>query len=462
MKEEILNFYLQTSMFTNYGAYKEYYRSLPNDMEELTALLLEQTIHRTELIRSSIKMNETGFCADGVARFYPWWGYRSHDDILLTAPAIMAELNRLDSRGVFHGREIDKKVVITCRYVAIWLASILKAKGIPTRVRSGFASYFTSNGKLVDHWIIEYYNSKEDRWVICDPDLDSGLGHTDMKKEDFGWIAKIWLDVRSGKDDMNRYVHGSCYQGLCMLANALFFDFHAVMGNEISYLFSPTYLSNHFSSFTPENLKELDDLATLMLDPDKNFSELQYIFKNDKKMRILNTPLLGNRDHQEMEITYQVLNENNLSIAEYLNEKIFQNNPKNLDYFEKTVENANPNIQYYLAYFNNEVIGITGYYELPEYPEDIFMARIGILPNYRNNGLGKRLFLDTLNMTYRLNKKYLRVLVNVNVHASVADLCREYMDLEEPYQFDTIIYSKNLTKNTLMKWDNRPLDILNE
>ena len=199
MKDEILNFYLQTSIFTNWGPYREYFKSLPDDMNELTSLLLEQTIHRQELIKSSIRLNQTGKSIDGVASEYPWFGYRSHDDILLTAPAIMAELNRLDERGIFHGREINKKVVITCRYVAVLLASILKAKGIPTRVRSGFASYFSNNGKFYDHWIIEYYKESENRWVIVDPDSDSGENHIDMNRSQFGWIANIWLDVRGGK-----------------------------------------------------------------------------------------------------------------------------------------------------------------------------------------------------------------------------------------------------------------------
>ena len=46
MNKEMLDFYLKTSMYTNYEPYKEYYKSLPNDMEELTDLILSQTIHR--------------------------------------------------------------------------------------------------------------------------------------------------------------------------------------------------------------------------------------------------------------------------------------------------------------------------------------------------------------------------------------------------------------------------------
>ena len=286
MSEEMLKFYLKTSIYTNYEPYKEYYKSLPDDMEELTDLILFQTIHRKELRRSRKEQLEQGKSHDHISEEYPWCEYISHDDILLTAPAITAELFRKDIRGFTKNREIKNKVVITCRYVAVLLASILKAKGIPCRVRSGFASYFTNDGRCFDHWIIEYYNESENRWIT------------------FSWIAEVWLNVRSGKDDINKYVHGSSFQGLNMLAYTLFFDFHALMGDEISYLFKPTYLDddNEFFNLTKEELKELDDLATLMLDPNKNFDELRYIFDNNKRFRVLNTPLISDKEHLELEI----------------------------------------------------------------------------------------------------------------------------------------------------------------
>ena len=39
-----------------------------------------------------------------------------------------------------------------------------------------------------------------------------------------------------------------------------------------------------------------------MLDPNKNFDELRYLFYNDKKFRILNTPLISDNEHLELEI----------------------------------------------------------------------------------------------------------------------------------------------------------------
>ena len=88
-----------------------------------------------------------------------------------------------------------------------------------------------------------------------------------------------------------------------MLARAVFFDFHSLMNDEISYLFMPTYIDEEeeFFSLTTGDLKEIDDLAQLLLEPDKNFDEIRYLFRSDPKLRVINTPLVGDRNHLELE-----------------------------------------------------------------------------------------------------------------------------------------------------------------
>lgn len=89
-----------------------------------------------------------------------------------------------------------------------------------------------------------------------------------------------------------------------MLARSLFYDFHALMNDEISYRFFPPFISNNdkFNKLTEKDLTELDKLANLMLDPDKNFYKLKDIFDNNKKYRVLNSPLVGDANHLELDI----------------------------------------------------------------------------------------------------------------------------------------------------------------
>lgn len=300
MKEEVLEFYKRISIYTNYGTYKEYFKSLPDDLEELTKLINDQYIHRVVLFRSYLRN-------DRIKDEYPWYDYRSHDDVLLTVPSITAELFRLDERGFTHARENKDKVIITCRYASILLASILKAKGYSARVRSGFGKYFYED-KYIDHWLVEYYNEEKEKWILVDADvINSSMfknyKNTDVNRSYYYTAAQAWLEVRRGKENVDKFLHGNYIKGLDMLARSLFYDFHSLMNDEISYLFFPTFIDekSEFFKLGVDELKEFDDLATLMLDPDKNFDELRYLFDNDKRFRAINTPIMGDRDHLELD-----------------------------------------------------------------------------------------------------------------------------------------------------------------
>lgn len=63
------------------------------------------------------------------------------------------------------------RVVGTCRNFTVLHVALLRAKGIPARARCGHASYFEV-GKWVDHWITEWWNEDEDRWVRTDAQID--------------------------------------------------------------------------------------------------------------------------------------------------------------------------------------------------------------------------------------------------------------------------------------------------
>ena len=298
MREDILEFYKRISMYTNYSFYKNYFITLPNDLKELTKLVNDNYIHRVVLLKSYRK--NSALCKE-----YPWYRYRCDDDVLLTVPAIMGELFRLDARGLTHFRQTKDKIVITCRYASVLFASILKAKGYSVRVRSGFAPYINEE-RYPDHWICEVWSVQEKRWVLVDTDEIEieGCSNVDVDRKKFYFAANAWLDVRRGKIDVNKFLHGSHIHGLSMLARTLFFDFHSLMLDEISYLFFPTYIDTVEESFnlSIEELKQLDDLAVLLLDVDTHFDELRYLFENDKKFRCINTPLTSDKDHLELEI----------------------------------------------------------------------------------------------------------------------------------------------------------------
>lgn len=301
MIEEILNHYRQAGTYTYAGPYKEYYQSLANDISELGKLICSQVIHRITLKQGNTGANEKLIYGDMTK--YPWYRLRCEDDVLLTAAAMTAELFRLDNRGFSLQRAAENKIVVTCRYVSVLMSAILKAKGIPCRSRAGFAPYFDDNISG-DHWINQYWNDKENRWVTFDADgffndADLGFNQFDIPENQFHCAADTWLNIRNEKVDGRQFVYGDALgtNSLKAVIRSIFYDFHALMNNEISYKFQPCYIDGKFEALTENDLMEIDELAKLMLDPDKNFYKLISIWNSNRKYRILNSPLVGDWDN---------------------------------------------------------------------------------------------------------------------------------------------------------------------
>lgn len=289
MDQKIFNHYLQFSQYTDPGIYKDLFKNIPAKIEEIGFLVRKQVIHR-----NTLKNGNTGSNTDmryGDMTKVPWYR-QCEDDIFPTAVAMLAELYRRDKRGLVSDRATENKLVVTCRFISILIASILKSKGIPCRVRSGFSPYFNLfRTKSTDHWINQYWNEKDNRWVTIDVDgsLEDyvKLNLYDLPDNTFDFSAAAWLGTRGGKFDGRQFKNADGHEGLRVVAWELFYDFHCLMNEEVIYLHRPQYILERFDKLTEEELKEIDDLAMLMQKPDENFDKLTEIWNTNKKFRIM-------------------------------------------------------------------------------------------------------------------------------------------------------------------------------
>ena len=295
MNTEILNHYRQFSTFTNPGLYKEkLVNELPDNVSEIGKLLRKQIIHRVTLSNGN-----SGSNADlryGDMTKVPWWR-QPEDDNLPTASAMLAELYRRDKRGFIADRQEENKLILTCRFVAILMATILKSKNKPARVRSGFDPYTSPQpGKSCDHWITQYWEFQQQRWITIDVDCclqELQFNPFDMPVSVFDWSANVWLNVREGKTDPKRFWNAGGFEGLMPIAWELYYDLHCLMNNEIIYLHSPQHTApNKFAKLSEQDLSKIDQLAYLLLDPDKNFDTLSNLWGTDKNIRLLGGALL--------------------------------------------------------------------------------------------------------------------------------------------------------------------------
>src|SRR3989338_4814170 len=291
--DKVLKHYLEFSMYTNPGLYENILKKeLQDNIRKIGNLIRKNVIHRTTLAYGNVGTNVDKKFGDMTK--VPWYR-QPEDDMLPTASAMLAELYRRDKRGFIEDRTEENKLIVTCRFVSILMAAILKSKWIPCRVRSGNAPYFNM-GKLgkvsADHWINQYYSSKEKRWITIDVDgswsLNEKFDPYDIPKGKFDFPADAWLNIRNKKDNPNRFWNAKPERGTIVVIWSLFYDFHCLMNNEVTYVHVPkpaTY--GGFKKLSSDELNEIDNLAKLMQYPDKNFEKLQEIWKTNKGFRLL-------------------------------------------------------------------------------------------------------------------------------------------------------------------------------
>ena len=86
--------------------------------------------------------------------------------------AKLERIAELDPRPLTEPRDPDKRLVGNCRDFTLLLVGLLRHQGVPARARCGFGRYFEP-GHYEDHWVGEYWNAAQGRWVLTDAQMDA-------------------------------------------------------------------------------------------------------------------------------------------------------------------------------------------------------------------------------------------------------------------------------------------------
>lgn len=121
------------------------------------------------------------------------------------------------------------------------------------------------------------------------------------------------------------------------------------------------------------------------------------------------------------------------------------------------------NVKYYIAYINNEAIGITGIYHYQK--DEAWLAWFGVLPKHRHKGYGQKLLEETIKIakekgyeTFRLYTDKVENAKAVKLYEKVGFIGEKYS--AEQLSYDCWIYSKSLYDNNVKLWNNKNLNLL--
>jgi hypothetical protein len=128
------------------------------------------------------------------------------------AAQLVKAILALDAAPLSSPREPDKRVIGTCRHFAVISCALLRRRGVAARARCGFATYFQP-GRGLDHWVTEYWDHGEDRWLRIDSEILGGdvLSHPeDLQPGEFLSGGEAWAAFRQGEIDAASFgVHGT-------------------------------------------------------------------------------------------------------------------------------------------------------------------------------------------------------------------------------------------------------------
>ena len=219
---------------------------------------------------------------------------RIEDISLKTIQEVLDKIKGLENHPLAVPREPKKRVVTICKHFAMLLCSMLREKGIPARTRCGFATYF-QGGWFEDHWICEYWNNKQKRWVRVDPqidDLQAIAYHIDREKINFLDLPKgvffpagvLWKLYRDGfvEGKVQGFMDNDKFGEWYIRGNMLR-DFFAL--NEIEYLYSEkNSIMGKDKKLTKQDLKLLDKISEYTSKPDINFEKIRRLYNKNKHL----------------------------------------------------------------------------------------------------------------------------------------------------------------------------------
>src|SRR5262249_10024345 len=209
------------------------------------------------------------------------------------AAEMIARIRELDGGPLTHPREPGYRLVGVCRHFTLMLCAMLREQGIPARARCGFGAYFTP-GRFEDHWVCEYWNPNEARWILVDAQLDSvqrkllnvDFDPLDVPRDRFVIAGDAWQMCRGGRSDFDLFGLSFVPQlrGAWFVAGNLIRDLAAL--NRMDMLPWDVWgmMPRPDTTLSDETNSLLDRLAALTLGDDKMISEARKAYESDDRL----------------------------------------------------------------------------------------------------------------------------------------------------------------------------------
>jgi hypothetical protein len=204
---------------------------------------------------------------------------------------ILETIATQDQRPLPAARPAGERVVGVCRHYTLLHLAMLRAQGVAARARCGFGAYFVER-MFIDHWVTEYWNEAQKRWVLVDAQLDGrqrelfkiGFDPLDVPRDQFLVAGQAWELCRAGKADPDSFAILDMH-GRWLIAGNVIRDVAALNNHEML----PWDVWGAMARNDAElDLPLIDRLAELSHAPDEHPAELQAAYE-DRRIAVPGT-----------------------------------------------------------------------------------------------------------------------------------------------------------------------------
>jgi hypothetical protein len=261
------------------GARASELRALPSDLAKQVEIVQGVLIHRDMApFLYDLKLTEQQY-ADGNIR---------------PVELMLKRIHELDDRPLTVARDLSHRMPTVCRHFSLLLTAILREHGIAARARCGFGAYFNA-GKFEDHWVTEYWNAKQSRWILVDAQMDTvqrkafnlQFDPLDVPRDAFIIAGDAWQQCRAGKADPSKFgLSHINMAGMWFIAANVVRDFAALNRAEALPWDVWGMMEMGDEALTDERKTLLDKVAALTLASDEGLPEIRKLYESDERLRM--------------------------------------------------------------------------------------------------------------------------------------------------------------------------------
>ena len=267
-------YYAAPGIMTDPGDYAAHLDPLPCDLPTLVRIVQGLMLHIFWAERYGCKLDEA----------------RQSEVNLRTVPQKLKRIFELDDQPLTVARPLERRLIGNCRDFTVMLCALLQHQGIPTRARCGFGTYFMP-GHYEDHWVCEYWNAEQERWVMVDAQLDDfqqiALGirfdTLDLPPGQFVTGGQAWQMIRRSEanpDDFGIFE----WPGVAFIRGDLVRDFMALNKIEILPWDEWGLIAHNDADAASHDADQIDRMAALTLGGDDVFGALRALYEAEDRL----------------------------------------------------------------------------------------------------------------------------------------------------------------------------------